>query len=211
MTVSSRTVRSIILSGIVAALAFPGFADANTEAYVLKNANEALKTLNNPKLTAAERTATFGAYMEKFADLNAVANYAIGKYNRRFTAEELALYQKAFKVYALAVYENQLDAYRGEAIVVKSSVDRSKTDSIVKTVIKRKDGKEVDVRWRVLTRDSAYHVVDVGLNTDGNLIWLGIEQRAQFIALLDKTNGSAPALIQKIEEMTEKLAKKKRK
>jgi phospholipid transport system substrate-binding protein len=108
------------------------------------------------------------------------------------------------------VYEIQLDEYRGEAVVVKNSVDRSATDSIVNTVIKRQDGQDMDVRWRVLTRDGNYQVVDVALNLDGNLIWLGIEQRAQFIALLDRTNGSAKALIDKINGMTDKLESEKR-
>ena len=68
----------------------------------------------------------------------------------------------------------------------------------------------MDVRWRVLTRDGQYQVVDVALNLDGNLIWLGIEQRAQFIALLDRANGSASALIAKIDSMTADLKQSKR-
>ena len=198
-------IRSTIAATQVAALALPAFADARTEAYVQKNASEALSTLNNPKLTAAERTATFNAYMDKFTDIDAVSNFVIGKYARRFTQDELTRYRKAFRNYALAVYEAQLDAYRGEAVVVKSSVDRSPTDSIVNTVIKRQDGQEMDVRWRVQGKEGSYQVVDVALNSDGNLIWLGIEQRAQFIALLDDNNGSADKLIAKIDSMTKKL------
>jgi phospholipid transport system substrate-binding protein len=198
-------IRSTLAATLVAALALPAFADARTEAYVQKNASEALSTLNNPKLTAAERTATFNAYMDKFTDIDAVSNFVIGKYARRFTQDELTRYRKAFRNYALAVYEAQLDAYRGEAVVVKSSVDRSPTDSIVNTVIKRQDGKEMDVRWRVQGKEGSYQVVDVALNSDGNLIWLGIEQRAQFIALLDDNNGSADKLIAKIDSMTKKL------
>ena len=93
---------------------------------------------------------------------------------------------------------------------MKDSVDRSATDSIVNTVIKRQDGKDMDVRWRVLTRDGKYQVVDVALNLDGNLIWLAIEQRAQFLALLDRSNGSAEALIDKIESMKRNLEAEKR-
>ena len=78
------------------------------------------------------------------------------------------------------------------------------------TVIRRDDGKDMDVRWRVLLRKGQYQVVDVALNLDGNLIWLGIEQRAQFLALLDRTNGSAQALIDKIQGMKQKLENEKR-
>lgn len=203
------TLTAMALAGLALG-ALPAGADAKTEAYVQANASEALATLNDPSLTADERTRAFSTYMDRFTDLDAVSNFVIGKYSRRFTPAELAAYRKAFRTYALAVYEAQLDDYRGKAVVVKDSVDRSETDSIVNTVIERQDGKNMDVRWRVLTRDGRYQVVDVALNLDGNLIWLGIEQRAQFIALLDSVNGSADALISKIESMTAELKASKR-
>ena len=203
------TITAMALAGL-ALCALPVAADAKTEAYVQANASEVLASLNDPALTADQRTSTFSNYMDKFTDLDAVSNFVIGKYSRRFTPDELAAYRKAFRTYALAVYEAQLDAYRGKAVIVKDSVDRSETDSIVNTVIERQDGQNMDVRWRVLTRDGKYQVVDVALNLDGNLIWLGIEQRAQFIALLDRANGSADALIAKIESMTSELKASKR-
>lgn len=206
----SRTSHTFLAFAALAMSALPALADARTEAYVLTNASEVLATLNDPALNAQQRTETFSMYMDKFTDLDAVSNFVIGKYSRRFTDAELAAYRQAFRTYALAVYENELDNYRGKEVVVKDSVDRSDTDSIVNTVIKRQDGKDMDVRWRVLTRNGEYQVVDVALNLDGNLIWLGIEQRAQFIALLDRANGSADALITKIESMTADLKASKR-
>ncbi|MFN7178105.1 phospholipid-binding protein MlaC [Hyphomonas sp.] len=205
-----RFLRSTLAAAVILAGALPAFADAKTEAYVQKNASEVLKTLNNPNLSTSERTAKFSAYMDQFTDLDAVSNFVIGKYSRRFTEAELTRYRKAFREYALAVYQFELDAYRGEAVQVKNSVDRSPTDSIVNTVIKRQDGKDMDVRWRVQGSEGNYQVVDVALNLDGNLIWLAIEQRAQFIALLDNNNGSADKLIAKINSMTNDLKAKAR-
>ncbi len=201
---------ALVAAALAWATALPAQADANSQAYVAKNASEALATLNDPEMTAAQRTATFSSYMDKFTDLDAVSNFVIGKYARRFTPDELVRYRKAFRVYALAVYEAQLDAYRGEAVEVTGSIDRTPTDSIVSTVIRHEDGDKLEVKWRVLFRDGGYQVVDVALNLDGNVIWLGIEQRAQFIDLLDRTNGSADALIRKINSMTASLEASKR-
>jgi phospholipid transport system substrate-binding protein len=205
-----RFILPAIMAATLAVSALPAFADAKTEAYVQKNANEVLATLNNPDLSAKERTDKFSGYMDQFADFDAISNFVIGKYSRRFSEADLTRYRKAFRNYAMAVYENELDAYRGEAVTVKNSVDRSATDSIVNTVIKRRDGKDMDVRWRVQGKDGNYQVVDVALNLDGNLIWLAIEQRAQFIALLDQNNGSADVLINKINGMTADLKTRKR-
>ena len=181
------------------------FADARTEAYVEENANEVLKTLNDPALDSTARTEAFSRYMDQFTDLDAVSNFVIGRYAREFSDDELASYRAAFRTYALAVYENELDRYRGESVEVIGSFDRTPRDSIVNTRIPREGGPAMDVRWRVLNRGGEYQVVDVALNIEGNLLWLAIEQRAQFLALLDRTNGSSDALIAKIEEMTNTL------
>ena len=197
--------RHAVAALVMAAAASPVFADAKTEAFVEENANEVLETLNDPSLSREERTELFSEYMEEFADFNAVSRFVIGRYANRFTPQELSRFQSAFRNYALAVYENELDAYRGEQVVVDRSIDRTANDSIVDTRIPRADGQEMNVRWRVLKRDGEYQVVDVALNVNGNLIWLAIEQQAQFLSLLDRTNGSADALIRKIEQMTREV------
>ena len=180
-------------------------ADEKTEAYVQENANNVLSSLNAPDVTAEERRAKFQQYMEEFSNLDAVAKFVIGRYSRQFTEDELEAYIAAFRTYALAVYEFYFNEYKGQAVEVTGSLDRNARDSIVDTTILRADGEALTVRWRVLQRGGEYQVVDIALNADGNLIWLAIEQQAQFLSILDQNNGSADALIAKIESMTDEL------
>lgn len=202
--------RTLFAATMLAALPVQALADAKTEAFVEKNANDVLDALNNPSLSQDERTALFSRYMEEFADINAVSRFVIGKYANRFSSEDLQRYQQAFRTYALAVYENELDDYRGNEVIVKGSTDRTPTDSIVDTSIPRQDGKAMNVRWRVLKRNGQYQVVDVALNIDGNLIWLAINQQDQFLSILDQSNGSANALISKLESMTRQVQSSRR-
>lgn len=195
----------LVAISLLAVSAAPAFADAKTEEYVRTNANDVLQSLNAPDLDEIERRAAFQTYMDEFANIDAVAKFAIGKYSKRFTPEEMDAYIKTFRNYALVVYEYYFNAYRGKDVKVIGSTDRNANDSIVDTKIVRDDGREMDVRWRVLNRRGSYQVVDVALNTEGNLIWLGIEQQAQFISILDQSNGSADALISKINSMTDDL------
>ena len=195
----------ILSATMLAFTAFPAFADTQTEEYVRSNANDVLASLNAPGLTAEERRAQFQTYMDEFANLDAVAKFVIGKYAKRFSAEEMDAYLATFREYALAVYEFYLNEYRGRDVKVVGSTDRNARDSIVDTEIVRADGQELEVRWRVLNRGGEYQVVDVALNAEGNLIWLAIEQQAQFLSILDQNNGSSDALIAKINSMTEDL------
>ncbi len=196
---------AVLALGLSVALAGSAMADAASETFVKENGRRVLTTLADPELDTEERTQRFSAYMDEFSNFNRISGFVIGKYARRFSEDELARYRAAFREYSLASYEVQFDEYRGSEIIVTGSTDRSETDSIVNSMIRRTDGEELDVRWRVLSRDDTFEVVDVALNIDGQLLWLAIEQRAQFLDLLDRTNGSAEALIDKLEELTADL------
>lgn len=200
---------ALISAAMLASIALPSFADTQTEEYVRANANDVLEALNAPNMDAAGRRVEFQSYMDKFTNIDAVARFTIGKYSRRFTPEEKDAYLAAFREYALAVYELYFNEYKGRDVTVTGSTDRNAKDSIVDTKILRADGQEMDVRWRVLNRGGKYQVVDIALNADGNLIWLAIEQQAQFLAILDRTDGSADELIEKIHEMTETVVSKR--
>jgi len=195
----------IVSAAMLAVSALPAFADTQTEEYVRTNANDVLASLNAPGLTPDERRVQFQNYMDEFANLDAVAKFVVGKYASRFTPEEMEAYLTSFREYALVVYEFYFNEYRGRDVKVVSSTDRNARDSIVNTEIVRSDGQELEVRWRVLNRGGNYQVVDVALNAEGNLIWLGIEQRAQFLGILDQNQGSVEPLIAKISSMTDEL------
>ena len=183
----------------------PAYSDAASEAFIKDNATRILETLDDKTLDDAARTEKFIQYMDEFSNLDRVASFVIGKYSRRFAPEDLARYRDAFRKYNLTAYQEQFDNYRGSEIEIRGSTDRSKTDSIVDTIVRRKNGDTQDVRWRVLSRNGKYEVVDIALNFDGSLLWLAIEQRAQFLDLLDRTNGSVDALIQKLADLTREL------
>ena len=217
----TRLKKLLIAATVFASTAVPAFADAVTEAYVMENANRALAALNNPELDRLSRRAEFNALMQEFTDMDLIAMRAIGKYYRRFSEEEKAAYTEAFAEYALATYEGELDKFRGTGIVVTGSDDKepnrnTKVDSVVTSIIELPNaGSGLQVLWRVVEfqPDSQYaevfgngfKVTDVALDLDGGRVWLGQNQREQFLALLDQTNGSSEALIAKINEMTERL------
>ena len=203
----------LISASCVLLAAVPSFADTATESFVRANANSVLQSLNDPELDDAGRRVAFQEYMDEFTNIDAVARFVIGRYSKRFSEEELEQYTAAFRVYALAVYEFYFNEFKGQSVEVVGSDDRPAQrpagqpprESIVKTEVIRADGTAMEVRWRVMNRRGDYQVVDVALEDNGNLIWLAIEQQAQFLSVLDRNNGSADALIAKIESMTEQL------
>ena len=196
----------IILASLLMALIplASASADPRSEAFVQENATKVLEALGNPDLTAAERSEKFNGFMEEFSNLDGIARFVLGKYSRRFSPDELARYREVYRAYSLINYEAQFDDYRGSQINIVNSYD-TKRDSIVNSNVRKEDGETLEVSWRVRERNDRFQVIDVGLNLDGNLLWLAVEQRAQFLDLLDRNGGSADALIAKLEELTEEL------
>ncbi|MFC6196947.1 MlaC/ttg2D family ABC transporter substrate-binding protein [Ponticaulis profundi] len=209
----------LLSASLVAGSALPGFADAETEAYVEKNADMALQTLNDPKLSGPERREEFAKLMDQFTDLDLIAMRVLGKYYNRFSDKEKAAFTEAFREYGLATYEAELDKYRGSDIVVTGSQDSEPStytlvDSIVETVIDLPEN-DLPVKWRVVkfrpgsnyakVFGEGYKVVEVGIQLDGGFFWLAGQQKEQFQDILDRNGGRSDALIAKIKEMTDRL------
>ena len=187
-----------------AALTPEAVADKKAEAFVETQANSVLNVLNDKTLTADERSAQFSEYMHRFAYLPDIARRVLGAAGRNLSQADFERYYEAFEEYATAVYQTQLDEFRGQAIKVTGSIDPTPRRSQVSTMVKStQSGQDVQVIWDVLQSQDGqtYRVRDVGVNLDGSVIWLAQDQQAQFAAILDRNHDDINDLIARINQM----------
>ena len=199
------TIKKLLLPllSAVLLLAAPAYASTEAESYVGDRANRVIETLNDPELDRSQRTAQFNTYMDEFTDMRVIARIALGSYARTFSADEFETYSIAFRDYALAVYEGQLDAYRGERVEVVGSTERPGGIVEVETRIigAAAANGDLPVKWRVVERGGRWKVFDVEVFG----LWLGVEQKAQFESILDRSNGDIGPLLERIQSMTVSL------
>lgn len=183
-------------------------ADTSAEQYVAQRGNAALATLSNRTMTPAQRQAQFRTLMLQLADIPAISAYVLGPNASRRLRQDAALnaeWQAAFIDYCVAVYEDQLDQFRGnEMRVLRSTVRRPGEDVIVDTqIVPRGRSTPMVVQWRLLKKPGAaeWRVVDASLVIEDSRIWLAQRQRADFEATLG-TRADVPALIQRIRQQT---------
>lgn len=194
---------ALALSALAAA---PAFADKKVETYVEANANDVLRVLNDKSLTGDARKQKFSDAMHKFANVRGIARRVLGQYGRTYPDGDpkFEQYYKTFETYAMAVYQVQLDQFRGEAIKVTGSTDLDPRRSQVATLVKNSStGKDTKVVWDVLQSADGqnYRVRDVGIDLGGQTLWLASEQQAQFEALLDRNSGKMDPLVKRINDM----------
>lgn len=190
--------------------AAPAFAsDPAAETYVQTNATAALAALSNRATSTEARAQEFRALMQRFADVPRISNYVLGRYAGQLRQDPALMreWQNAFMEYAVAVYEDQLDQFRGNAIKVTGSVDRIPgKDIIVRTeMLARGQAKALPVQWRILKSGETWRVVDVALVLEGNEVWLAQQQQRDFLAQLDRSKGDIRALIASVRQQTKAM------
>ncbi len=189
------------LTGL-AMLAPSAFADRGSESFVQRNADLALVSLNDPKLTLEQRQKAFAELMARFADLPRISRFVLGRYGRNVSPSQLNLFRDRFTRYAIAVYATQLDQFRGDSIRVTGSIDPRAGESIVTSRISRRAGSPLLVRWRVQRYSNGeFRIIDVELGG----VFLAIQQRSDFEAFLEQAGGKPEALITRLETLTAQL------
>jgi phospholipid transport system substrate-binding protein len=200
-----------LVAAALLALSAPNAAAArnpDAEAYVDTHANAALEALSNRGSPEA-RQEVFSHLMNRFADVPRIAMFVLGRYALQLR-NDAALRDEwldVFQDYSNAVYEDQLDRYRGNEIRVVGSVERVPgTDVIVRSeVIPRGATRPLPVQWRILRAGNGWKVLDVSLVLDGNEIWLAQQQQRDFLSQLDRTHGDIRALIRAVRETTTQM------
>lgn len=194
---------------VIAAAPASSAADPAAEQYVAVNANEALKTLSDRSLTAADRQARFRTLMQRFADVPSISNFVLGANaagQLRANPELAREWNQVFVDYSVAVYEDQLDQFRGNAVTVTGSLERVPgRDVVVKsTITPRGASQPMPVQWRIVKRGAEWKVVDVSLVLERNEVWLAQRQQRDFANILG-ARGDVRALITAVRQQTAEM------
>ena len=206
---STRSVASAAVV-LAATIAPPvSAADPVAEQYVAQNANQALATLSDRNLSPTDRQARFRVLMQRFADVPSISNFVLGANAAGQLRANPALnqeWQQVFMDYSVAVYEDQLDQFRGNEVRVTGSVERVPgRDIVVKsTITPRGASQAMPVQWRIVKRGQAWKVVDVSLVLDRNEVWLAQRQQRDFANILG-ARGDVRALIVAVRQQTETM------
>lgn len=193
----------LALAGMVL-LAAPAQAANPAESFVTANIDRGLQILNNRSLSEGQKTAQFQSFLESLTDVNRIAKFTLGAARRGASDQDIAAFNSAFKAYAEAVYQSRLSQYSGQTLKVTGSTEAHPNDFIVKTALVDPTGRSsqqpLEVDFRVDTSGKPV-VIDVAIAG----VWLAIEERDQFSAFLSQHNGSIPALVTHLNELTQQL------
>jgi phospholipid transport system substrate-binding protein len=177
------------------------YAATPAEAFVADNIQKGLGTLNDPQLSAGQRSEQFERLLLTITDMNRVASFTLGQYAQAASPADRAAFAAAFQSYSVAVYRSYLGKYAGQTLKVMGSSQHSPSDFIVVThMIDPADHSgqpPLEVDFRVRTDTGKPEITD--LSVAG--VWLAIAERDQFGAFLSKNHGDINALVAHLHDV----------
>ena len=188
--------RRAVLCGVaVAVLGLAGQARANTPAedYVTRIAEDVMNLANHGQKGPALR-AKFADLMNRYINLKAIADYALGPYAKKLPSGQRAEFYDLVSNYAAALFVYYVEDFRGTTLEILSTTKQGKF-TVIHSAITGSGGRE-QVRWRLTPSGGSYRVSDVNIKG----VWLTISMKDRFSKVLKSSKGDFEPLFAELRE-----------
>jgi len=152
---------------------------------------EALGTAGRFKKLEADIDATF--------DFAAMTKFTVGPAWAKMTEDEHKSLIAAFRRMTIASYAHNFDAFKGQKFVTDPKVQVRGPDHLVKSQVVPEGEKPVNLTYRMRKVGEAWKVIDVIYEFVSQLA----TRRSEFASTVQ--SGGAPALVKKLDELSDKL------
>lgn len=192
-----------LLFGLTA-LALTGVAAANdeAEAFAKRTIDKGFAILRDDTGGTVGRRARFHAFILEYVDARKSAMFALGTYRRGADTAAVESYAAAFTEYAIEIYESRLENYKSATLNVVGSIENKPGDTTVNTLGTAPNLRDpVRIAFRLQATGGTFKIADV--QVEG--IWLSIELRDEFAALLSANGGNIAGLTRTLVQRTANL------
>ena len=183
-----------LLGGVAAYPAKARAAIDPAEVYVNGIAGEVMRLANSGQ-TGDPLRAGFAALLNRYINLQSIANYALGTYRSQLPAGKKYEFYQLVSNYAAALFVYYVEDFRGSELEITSTTKQGKFTVIV-SAIKLKGGGREKIRWRLTPAEGGYRVSDVNLKG----VWLTISMKDRFSKVLARSKGDFEALFDELRE-----------
>ena len=194
--------RRTVLAMTLALLAPAASAAVPAEGFISENVQKSLSILNDPSLSATQRSDQFEHLLLGVTDMKRIALFTLGQYAANVPPAEQDAFATAFQTYSISVYRSYLSRYAGQTLKVTGSSQRAPDDFIVNTVMADASGnagqRPLQVNFRVRTDTGKPELTDFSVGG----IWIALEERDQFAAFLSHNNGDIKNLITHLQQVS---------
>ena len=173
-----------------------------------KSASEFVSSLSieasnilSSKLSEDEKIIRLKEIGEQSVDIEGVGLYTLGKYRKTLTDSQEKQYKELFKDYFLKSFSGRLVGYSDAKIAILSEEIKNEKYTIVYSkLIGTSDRPEVNINWRVYTKDPEKPLIR-DLIIEG--LSLARTQKEEFNSILANNNGNIESLFENLNKFLE--------
>jgi phospholipid transport system substrate-binding protein len=156
---------------------------------------------DGPKLGVEGRYKKLEADVDALFDLAAMTKFTVGPPWAKMTAEEQKSLIAAFRRMTIASYAHNFNEFKGQKFVTDPKAEDRALDRLVKSQVIPVGEKVVNLVYRMRETGGVWRVIDVIYEFVSQLA----TRRSDFASTV--ASGGAPALVKKLDEISDKLLK----
>ena len=165
--------------------------------FVQQTADEASEALNK-RLSKDEKMENLKIIAKKTVDIKGIGYYSLGPHRKGLSKEKKNEYIDIFEKYFLKSFSSRLAEYTDPKIRVDSQKKLNEKYTMVSsTLLATKEKSEINIDWRVITRNSEKPLI-IDVVIEG--VSLAKVQREEFNSIIQNANGDIEALFQNLRE-----------
>ncbi|MBI1209852.1 MAG: hopanoid biosynthesis protein HpnM [Alphaproteobacteria bacterium] len=153
------------------------------------------------ELGIAGRYKKLEAPIDEAFDLASMTRFAVGPAWSKMTDDEHASLITAFRRMTLASYAHNFKSFKGQKFVTEPTAEVRNTERLVKSQVVPVGEKPVNLTYRMRESGGTWKVVDVIYEFVSQVA----TRRSDFASTV--ADGGAPALVKKLDEISDKLMK----
>jgi phospholipid transport system substrate-binding protein len=165
-----------------------GFSSEDPGAFIGHLGAQAIAVLA-PGTPQEQRADAFSKLFQEDFDVRGIGRFALGRYWSSATPQQQQQFLSLFERFTVQVYSIRLGDYGGVAFRVTGSRPNG-DETIVRSEIRRADGRTIRLDWHLADRGGQYKVTDI----DADGLSLKVAEREQFASWIDKNDGRLDAL-----------------
>lgn len=196
--------RSLLGSIALLALAGPAAAQdtSRAAAFIQTTGQELVAAVNDTRSDLATRRQKVAAVLRRSVDIEGVGRFILGRWWRQASPQQQQEYMKLFEETLIRNLSARFGEYQGVRFSLGRSQQRTEDDVLVNTIIERPNTAPFSLDWRVAEVGGQPKVVDV--IAEGTS--LRLTQRSEYSSVIQRNNGSIPALLQAMQGQIAQLA-----
>jgi phospholipid transport system substrate-binding protein len=191
----------------VAGFAGPALAQADigrASNFIQSTGQELVAAVNDQTRDVVARRQRVAAVLRRAVDVEGVGRFILGRWWRQATPQEQQDYMKLFEETLIRNLSARFGEYQGVRFSLGRTQQRTEDDVLVNTVIERPNSAPFSLDWRVAEVGGQPKVVDV--IAEGTS--LRLTQRSEYSSVIQRNNGSIPALLQAMRGQIQQLAQR---